>query len=216
MERFRRLEAIAAPISRDNVDTDAIIPVAHMKTMSGEFGASLFANLRYRDDGSEDPEFVLNRPEYREARILVAGENFGCGSSREHAVWSLLGFGIRCVVASSFGDIFYNNCFRSGLLPIVLPAPELAALRKEVEAARGARSTTVDLEVLEIEGPGGGSHRFEVEPLKRRALLEGLDAVDVTLLHAESIDGFEVRDRERRPWIYEIDLRRDAPGGIEK
>jgi len=208
VEKFSRLEAVAAPMLRDNIDTDAIIPVAHMKTMSGEFGKSLFANLRYQDDGNEDPEFVLNRPQFRDAKILVGGENFGCGSSREHAVWALLGFGIRCVVASSYGDIFYNNSFQMGLLPIVLPPAELEKLGAEVTAADGVRRTTVDLEQLEILGPVGGHYRFDVGPLKRRALLEGLDAVGVTLLHADQIDAFQSRDQGRRPWIHQLELGR--------
>lgn len=216
MESFRRLEAIAAPMLRNNIDTDAIIPVAHMKTMSGQFGQSLFANLRYRDDGSEDPEFVLNRPEYRKAQILVAGENFGCGSSREHAVWALLGFGIRCVIASSYGDIFYNNSFQMGLLPIVLSPAERVALGEEVTTAQGARPTIVDLEKLEILGPAGSHYRFEVKPLKRRALLDGLDAVGVTLLLAEEIETFEARDQDRRPWIHELALADKPLGGTEK
>ena len=207
MEAFKRLEAIAAPMLRDNVDTDAIIPVAHMKSMSGDFGSSLFAHWRYRPDGSEDATFILNRPEYRRSRILVAGSNFGCGSSREHAVWALLGFGIRCVIAESFGDIFYNNSFRMGLLPITLAPDDIESLGAEVTHATGARLTIVDLESQQIIGPGGGRYSFAVESSKRHILLGGLDAVGVTLLRAKEIRDFQERDRAARPWIHSIDPR---------
>lgn len=207
MERFTRVEGVAAPLLRDHVDTDAIIPVSHMKTMADDFGKSLFANWRYQPDGLENPEFVLNRPAYRRARILVAARNFGCGSSREHAVWALLGFGIRCVIAESFGDIFYHNSFRNGLLPVVLGAEETKSLGREVTDAVGRCPTVVDLERREIVGPGGRRYEFSVEPTKRRILLEGLDAIGITLLRAAEIGEFQRRDLQRRPWIHSIDPR---------
>jgi 3-isopropylmalate/(R)-2-methylmalate dehydratase small subunit len=211
MEKFTKLEAVAAPMLRDNIDTDAIIPVAQMKVLAGDFGKSLFFNLRYRPDGSENPDFVLNRPEYRSARILVAANNFACGSSREHAVWALLGFGIRCVIAESFGDIFYNNSFRMGLLPVVLPREQVQALGEAVTAAAGTRNVVVDLQAQTITGPDAIVYAFEIDANRRRILLEGLDGVGVTLLRADDIAAFQARDRVDRPWVYDIGLTDGTP-----
>ncbi len=202
MQKFVRLEGVAAPMPRDNVDTDAIIPVSHMKALDADYGRSLFANQRYRTDGSEEPGFVLNQPAYRSARILVSGINFGCGSSREHAVWALLGFGIRCVVAESFGDIFHDNALRVGLLPVILPAAACRALCRAVEQAAGQRNTVVDLAAQTLTGPDGTVHRFEIAPERKRILLEGLDAIGVTLSHEAAMAAFRQRDVAQRPWVY--------------
>ncbi len=211
MEKFRRFEAIAAPMPRNNIDTDAIIPVKYMKDIHGDFGKCLFADLRIRPDGSENPDFVLNRPEYRAAGIIVAGNNFACGSSREHAVWALLGYGIKCVIAESFGDIFYNNSFRMGLLPITLRAEDLRMLSQSVVAAAGQRNTIVDLEAQLVTGPDGRTYPFEVDSLRRRMLLEGLDGVGVTLLRAGDIAAFQKADKARRPWVYDFGLSDGTP-----
>jgi 3-isopropylmalate/(R)-2-methylmalate dehydratase small subunit len=203
MTPFERLEAVAAPMLQDNIDTDAIVPVSHMKELGTELGRSLFANARYHADGSENPEFVLNRPEYRSARLLVSGSNFGCGSSREHAVWALLGFGIRCVVADSYGGIFYDNSFRMGLLPVVLAPEKCRALGAAVASCSAGARTVVDLEAQEIIDPDQSRYRFDIEPRRRRMLLDGLDATGMTLLHGAEIDAFQARDRVQRPWVYE-------------
>jgi 3-isopropylmalate/(R)-2-methylmalate dehydratase small subunit len=204
MEKFIRLSAIAAPMPRDNVDTDTIIPVSHMKSLQADYGRSLFANERYHPDGSENPAFILNRPEYRSTQILVTGDNFGCGSSREHAVWALLGFGIRCVIAEGFGDIFYNNAYRTGLLPVVLPADDCRALCAAVAQSTGRQQTTVDLKSQEIVGPDGKTRLFHMEPHARQTLMEGLDAIGITLLHEADICAFRRHDAERRPWAYHL------------
>lgn len=215
MEKFSRLEAVAVALPRDNIDTDMIIPAELCKVLPDDvmaFGNSLFYNLRIRPDGSEDPGCVLNLPQYRSARILVAGNNFACGSSREMAVWALLGYGFRCVIAQSFGDIFYNSCFRMGLLPIVLPAENLHALREAVTVAAGKRPTVVDLQAQTLVGPDGAAQRFEIDAMRRRTLLEGLDGVGVTLLRVAAIDAFETADRAARPWVHEA--RRNAAQAI--
>lgn len=206
MERFTRLEAIAVPMLRDNIDTDTIIPIPFLKEPDSDLGKHLFHNLRYAGDGGENADFILNRPEYRTAKIIVSQDNFGCGSSREHAVWALLGFGIRCVIAGSFGDIFYNNSLRMGLLPVALPRAELHALCEATENAAGRRSTCVDLETQTITDANGAAYRFEIDPTRRRMLLEGLDAIGMTLTHADAIDAFEREARKRRPWAYEVGL----------
>ena len=201
MEKFTTLTGIAAPLPQVNVDTDMIIPKQYLKTIQRTgLGKGLFDEMRYRDDGSENPDFVLNNPAYRNAEILVAGENFGCGSSREHAPWALLDFGIRCVIAPSFADIFFNNCFKNGILPIVLPQAEVDKLMDDAE--RGANAVvTVDLERQEITGPDGGRIAFEVDPHRRRCLLEGLDDIGLTLEKAAAIDGFESAAAQSRPWV---------------
>ena len=202
MQKFTTLRGVAAPLPMINVDTDMIIPKQFLKTIKRTgLGKNLFDELRYEMDGREKPDFVLNQPAYRKAQILVAGENFGCGSSREHAPWALLDFGIRCVIASSFADIFYNNCFKNGILPIKLPQSEVDKLMDD--AKRGANAiVTIDLEKQEITGPDGGRIHFEVDPFRKHCLVNGLDDIGLTLEKAASIDSFEARDRMARPWMW--------------
>ncbi len=202
MEKFTQLRGVAAPLDMINVDTDMIIPKQYLKTIKRTgLGKHLFDEMRFTPDGAEKPEFVLNQPAYRDARILVAGENFGCGSSREHAPWALLDFGIRCVIAPSFADIFYNNCFKNGILPIVVPQEKIDLLMDD--ARRGANAIlTVDLEAQEITGPDGGTVTFDIDPFRKHCLLNGLDDIGLTLQKAEGIDAFEVRQRAQRPWLY--------------
>ncbi len=202
MQRFTTLRGVAAPLPMINVDTDMIIPKQFLKTIKRTgLGKNLFDEMRYDMQGLERPEFVLNQPAYRKAEILVAGENFGCGSSREHAPWALLDFGIRCVIAPSFADIFYNNCFKNGILPIKLPQPDVDKLMDD--ARRGANAiVTVDLEKQEITGPDGGRIRFEIDPFRKHCLLNGLDDIGLTLQKAAAIDAFEARDRQARPWMW--------------
>ncbi len=202
MEKFTRLTGVAAPLPMINVDTDMIIPKQFLKTIKRTgLGKHLFEEMRYTPDGAERPEFVLNQPAYREARILIAGENFGCGSSREHAPWALLDFGIRCVIAPSFADIFYNNCFKNGILPLVLSESEVETLMEDARAGANA-VFTVDLEAQEITRPDGGVVRFEIDPFRKRCLLEGLDDIALTLRKAGKIDAFEERQKRERPWLY--------------
>ena len=200
MEPFTKLTAIAAPLPMMNVDTDKIIPAKWLKTIQRTgLGGALFEALRYLEDGSEHPEFVLNREPWRNARILIAGDNFGCGSSREHAPWALLDFGIRCVIAPSFADIFYNNCFKNGILPVTVSAEDLEKLMDDAE--RGANATvSVDLEAREIRGPDGGMIKFDLDDFKRHCLLNGLDDIGLTLKKAPSIDSFEKKNADARPW----------------
>ena len=211
MEKFKTLHAVAVPMLRDNIDTDAILPVAYMKTIKSDFGKDLFHNLRYRPDGSENPDFILNKPDYRPSKIIVSHNNFGCGSSRETAVWALLGYGIRVVVAESFGDIFYNNSFRMGLLPITLPREQLHELGEAVEKAGGKKNTIVDLESQTIIGPNDVTYKFQIDATRRKILLEGLDGVGLTLLNADKIADFQKKDRERRPWVHDIGLANGTP-----
>ncbi|WEX09705.1 3-isopropylmalate dehydratase small subunit [Chelativorans sp. AA-79] len=200
MEKFTTLTGVAAPLPIVNVDTDMIIPKDYLKTIKRTgLGKGLFAEMRYNEDGSENPDFVLNRPAYRNARILVAGDNFGCGSSREHAPWALADFGIRCVISTSFADIFYNNCFKNGILPITVSPEELEKLMEDAE--RGANATlTVDLEHQEIHGPDGGVISFEIDAFKRHCLLNGLDDIGLTLEKAPAIKSFEDEYTDSRPW----------------
>jgi 3-isopropylmalate/(R)-2-methylmalate dehydratase small subunit len=200
MEKFTKLTGVAAPLPIVNVDTDMIIPKDYLKTIKRTgLGKGLFAEMRFNEDGSENPDFVLNRPAYRNAKILVAGDNFGCGSSREHAPWALLDFGIRCVISTSFADIFYNNCFKNGILPIRVTPEELDKLMDDAE--RGANATlSVDLEAMEIRGPDGGVIRFEVDAFKRHCLLNGLDDIGLTMEKAGAIADFEKKNAEARPW----------------
>ena len=202
MQKFTTLRGIAAPLPMINVDTDMIIPKQFLKTIKRTgLGKNLVDELRYEIDGREKPEFVLNQPAYRYAEILVAGENFGCGSSREHAPWALLDFGIRCIIAPSFADIFYNNCFKNGILPIALPQAEVDKLMDDAE--RGSNAIiTVDLERQEIAGPDGGRIRFDIDPFRKHCLLNGLDDIGLTLEKAPDIDAFEARDRRARPWMW--------------
>ena len=201
MEKFTTLTGIAAPMPLINVDTDMIIPKQFLKTIRRTgLGANLFDEMRFRADGSEDPDFVLNRPAYREARILVAGDNFGCGSSREHAPWALLDFGIRAVIAPSFADIFHDNCFKNGILPIVLPPEQVDALMADAEKGANARMT-VDLEREVVTASDGTEFAFAVDPHRRRCLLEGLDDIALTLEDAAAIDAFEGAAAQARPWV---------------
>jgi len=201
MEKFTTLTGVAAPMPQINVDTDMIIPKQFLKTIHRTgLGKNLFDEMRFRDDGSENPDFVLNQPAWRGASILVAGENFGCGSSREHAPWALLDFGISCVIAPSFADIFYNNCFKNGILPVVLPPEDIDKLMDD--AARGSNAVvTVDLETQTITGPDGGSIAFEVDAFRKHCLLNGLDDIGLTVQKAAAIDDFEARQRRDAPWL---------------
>jgi 3-isopropylmalate/(R)-2-methylmalate dehydratase small subunit len=191
MDTFTVLTGVAAPLRIINVDTDMIIPKQYLKTIKRTgLGTGLFAEMRYREDGSENPDFVLNKPAYRQAQIVVAGDNFGCGSSREHAPWALLDFGIRCVISTSFADIFYNNCFKNGILPITVSPENLEKLFDDAE--RGANATlTVDLENQEIRGPDGGRIKFDIDAFRKHCLLNGLDDIGLTLEKAPAIDRFE-------------------------
>jgi 3-isopropylmalate/(R)-2-methylmalate dehydratase small subunit len=198
MEPFTKLEGVAAPLNMINVDTDMIIPKQYLKTIQRTgLGKALFDEMRFNPDGSEKPDFVLNKPAYRKAKILVAGDNFGCGSSREHAPWALLDFGIRCVIAPSFADIFYGNCFKNGILPIQLPQEQVDKLMDD--AMRGANAViSIDLEKLEIRGPDGGMIKFEVDPFRRQVLLNGWDDIALTLRAGEKIDAYE---KTQQPWL---------------
>ena len=200
MEKFTVLEGVAAPLDTVNVDTDMIIPKQYLKTIKRTgLGKGLFSEKRFRDDGSENPDFVLNKPAYRKAKIMVAGDNFGCGSSREHAPWALLDYGIRCVIAPSFADIFFNNCFQNGILPIKLPQEDVDKLMDD--ANRGANAIiSIDLEKQEITGPDGGMIKFEIDPFRKRCLLEGLDGIGLTLESEKAIGEFEAKATAARPW----------------
>jgi 3-isopropylmalate/(R)-2-methylmalate dehydratase small subunit len=201
MEKFTKLSGIAAPMPLVNIDTDMIIPKQFLKTIKREgLGVNLFDEMRYDENGNENPDFVLNQPAWRAAEILVAGDNFGCGSSREHAPWALLDFGIRCVISTSFADIFFNNCFKNGILPIVLPQEDVDKLMDD--AQRGANAViTVDLESQTITGPDGGTIGFEVDPFRKHCLLNGLDDIGLTLEKAAAIDAFETQAAQSRPWV---------------
>ena len=197
MQPFKTLTGVAAPMRSTNVDTDRIIPKNYLKTIKRTgLGVGLFADQRYLDDGSENPDFVLNKPAYRNSQILVAGDNFGCGSSREHAPWALLDFGIRCVISTSFADIFYNNCLKNGVLPIVVSPEDLEKLFDDAE--RGANATlTVDLESQTIQGPDGGTLHFEIDAFRKHCLLNGLDDIGLTLEKAPAIQSYEQKLAER-------------------
>jgi 3-isopropylmalate/(R)-2-methylmalate dehydratase small subunit len=205
MQRFERLTAVAAPLIRANVDTDAIIPSREMRSVA-KIGLAdgLFAGWRYLQIGGREPnpEFVLNQPAYAGTQILLSGENFGCGSSREHAVWALLEYGIRAVIAPTFSPIFLANCVRNGILPVRLPAPVIAAVAAEVSVNPATRRVTVDLATQRVVSPDGSIYEFKIEPEAREMLLEGLDAIDLTLQSRDDIAAFESRDRTLRPWIY--------------
>ncbi len=201
MDKFTTLTGVAAPLPMINIDTDKIIPKQYLKTIHRTgLGKALFAEMRYHDDGSEKEEFILNQPAYRKANLLIAGDNFGCGSSREHAPWALLDFGIKCVIATSFADIFYNNCFKNGILPIILPQEDIDKLMDDAE--RGSNAViTVDLEAQEISGPDGGKISFEVDPHRKRCLVEGLDDIGLTLEKSDTIKTFETTMKKTRPWV---------------
>jgi len=201
MEKFTTLTGIAAPMPLVNIDTDMIIPKQFLKTIARTgLGKNLFDEMRYNLDGSEKPDFVLNQPAYRKAEILVAGENFGCGSSREHAPWALLDFGIRAVIAPSYADIFYSNCFKNGILPIVLPEGQVAVLMDDAQKGANAR-ITVDLEAQTVTSSDGHSFHFEVDPFRKHCLLNGLDDIDLTLEKSAAIDAFEKTAATLRPWV---------------
>lgn len=203
MEKFSVLRGIAAPLMVPNIDTDRIIRIERVVGVPHERqGEYLFEAMRFNADGSENPEFVLNQPPYREARILLAADNFGCGSSRENAVWALLGWGLRCVIAPSFGDIFFSNCFQNGMLPIRLPAATVERLAAEIKADAHDAQLGVDLERQRIVTAKGEEIAFDVEPLRRRMLLEGLDEIGLTLQHEAAITAFQSDDRTARPWLY--------------
>jgi len=201
MDKFTTVTGVAAPMPLVNVDTDMIIPKQFLKTIKRTgLGVNLFDEMRYDREGNEIPDFVLNQPAYRSAQILVAGENFGCGSSREHAPWALLDFGIRVVISTSFADIFFNNCFKNGILPIVLPKEDVDKLMDD--ASRGSNAVlTVDLENQTISGPDGGEISFEVDPFKKDCLINGLDDIGLTLKNEKLIGSFEERYAARAPWI---------------
>lgn len=201
MQPFTTLTGVAAPLDIMNVDTDMIIPKQYLKTIKRTgLGTGLFAEMRYNEDGSENKDFVLNRPAYRKAQILVAGDNFGCGSSREHAPWALLDFGIRCVISTSFADIFYNNCFKNGILPITVPQSDLDKLMDD--ARRGSNATlTIDLEAQEIRGPDGGVVKFELDSFRKHLLLNGLDDIGLTMAKAPAIQSYEDKAAKTRPWL---------------
>lgn len=200
MEKFTTLTGVAAPMPVVNIDTDMIIPKNYLKTIKRTgLGKGLFADMRYLDDGSENPDFILNKPAYRHAKIIVAGDNFGCGSSREHAPWALADFGIRCVISTSFADIFYNNCFKNGILPIVVSPEDLQKLMDDAE--RGANATlTIDLEKKEIRGPDGGTLKFDLDEFRRHCLLNGLDDIGLTMRKVSDIDSFEQKNAKEHPW----------------
>ena len=201
MDKFTTLTGVAAPLPIINVDTDKIIPKQHLKTVERTgLGKALFEELRYRDDGSENPDFVLNQPAYRQAKILVAGENFGCGSSREHAPWALMDFGIRCVIASSFADIFYNNSFKNGMLLIKLPQAIVNELMDDAKKGANAR-LTIDLASQTITRPDGGTVKFDIDPFLKDCLLNGLDDIGLTLKKESKIAAYEQKQHLTQPWL---------------
>ncbi|HIJ43463.1 MAG: 3-isopropylmalate dehydratase small subunit [Rhodospirillales bacterium] len=202
MQKFTKLTGVAAPLPMINVDTDMIIPKQFLKTIERTgLGKSLFYELRYNEDGSEKTEFVLNKRPYRDAAILIAGDNFGCGSSREHAPWAILDFGIRCVIAPGFADIFFNNCFKNGILPIKLPQEKIDKLMEE--AGKSANPTlAVELESQTVTGADGGVIRFDIDPYRKKCLLEGLDDIGLTLQKIGKIDAFEEQNKASQPWLF--------------
>jgi len=201
MEKFEKLTGVAAPMPMVNIDTDMIIPKQFLKTIKRSgLGVNLFDEMRYDRQGNEIPDFVLNQPQYREADILVAGENFGCGSSREHAPWAIKDFGIRCVIAPSFADIFYSNCFKNGILPIALPQEQVDVLMQDAEKGSNARMT-IDLEAQTVTTSDGETFSFEVDAFKKHCLLEGLDDIGLTMEKVAAIDTFEARVSAERPWV---------------
>lgn len=201
MDKYETHTGVAAPMPIINIDTDMIIPKQYLKTIKRTgLGVALFSEMRYEEDGSENADFVLNNDAYRKASILVAGDNFGCGSSREHAPWALKDFGIKCIISTSFADIFYNNCFKNGILPIVVSAEQLGLLMDD--AGRGANATlTVDLVAQTIAGPDGGALKFEIDPARKETLLQGLDDIDLTMKKTAEISAFEEKTNAERPWI---------------
>jgi 3-isopropylmalate/(R)-2-methylmalate dehydratase small subunit len=200
MQKFDKLTGLAAPLNMVNIDTDAIIPKQFLKTIERTgLGKFLFNDLRFTPDGAEKPDFVLNKPAYRHSQILVAGENFGCGSSREHAPWSLLDFGIRCVIAPSYADIFYNNCFKNGILPLVLPKEQVEELMKDAEAGL---ELTIDLAKQTVTGGNRKEYKFDIDPFRKKCLLNGLDDIGLTLEKEKTISTFEDAQKKTQPWLY--------------
>lgn len=205
MKKFTVLTAIAAPIMRINIDTDVIIPSREMKRVSKEgLSDGMFANWRYTEPGGreENPDFVLNQEAYRQAEILLSGDNFGCGSSREHAVWALAEWGIRAIITPGFGNIFYGNCVRNGILPVILPNEVVENIAAQVEADPANNKVTVDLTSCTVIAPDGSIHTFDIAPADQEMLLEGLDGIAITMRRDDDILAFQARDRRRRPWIY--------------
>ena len=201
MDKFEKLSGIAAPMPLINIDTDMIIPKVFLKTIKRSgLGVNLFDEMRYQDDRSENPDFVLNKPQYRETEILVAGDNFGCGSSREHAPWAIKDFGIRCVISTSYADIFFNNCFKNGILPIVLPKAQVDVLMKDAEKGSNAR-IEVDLDAQTVTTSDGETFSFEVDTFKKHCLLNGLDDIGLTMEKAASIDAYESKLQVSHPWV---------------
>ena len=201
MEKFNSLTGVAAPLPLINTDTDMIIPKQFLKTIKRTgLGVNLFSEMRYKDDGSEKPDFILNQKAYRDTQVLVAGENFGCGSSREHAPWAINDFGIKCIIAPSFADIFYNNCFKNGILPIVLPPEEVDVLMKDAEKGSNAR-ISIDLETQTVTSSEGVAFNFKVDPFRKHCLMNGLDDIDLTLEKQTSIQNFEQLAAVSRPWV---------------
>ena len=201
MEKFEKLHGIAAPMPLVNIDTDMIIPKVFLKTIKRSgLGVNLFDEMRYDRSGNEIEDFVLNKPQYRKTEILVAGDNFGCGSSREHAPWAIADFGIKCVISTSFADIFFNNCFKNGILPIVLPQEQVDLLMKDAEKGENARMT-VDLEAQEITTSDGEVITFDVDAFKKHCLLNGLDDIGLTLEKAGAIESYEAEMSQERPWV---------------
>jgi len=202
MQKFTTLTGVAAPLNMINVDTDMVIPKQFLTTIKRSgLGKGLFFEMRFDANGKENPDFVLNRKPYRKAKILIAGDNFGCGSSREHAPWALLDFGIRCVIAPSFADIFYNNCFKNGILPLILPKTEV--MRLMAAAEKGSNATfTVDLVGQTVAGPDGERMKFDVDPFQKHCLLNGLDDIGLTMRNGKKIESFEDKQRASQPWLY--------------
>ena len=201
MDKFTKLTGVAAPLPIVNIDTDMIIPKQYLKTIARTgLGKGLFSERRYKEDGSENPDFVLNTPASRQAQIIVAEDNFGCGSSREPAPWALLDFGVRCVISTSFADIFYNNCFKNGILPIKVSPEDLKKLMDDAE--RGSNATmTIDLPNQEIRGPDGGKVKFDIDPFRKHCLLNGLDDIGLTMEKASAIDSFEKKQAAAQSWL---------------
>jgi len=203
MQAFTVLEGVAAPLMRPNINTDIIIRIERLRDFEGDkLGPYAFESWRYRPDGSEDPAFVLNKPQYRQARIMIAGDNFACGSSREAAVWALQAFGIRCVIAPSFGTIFFSNCFQNGVLPVILPPKVVDELTAEVEATQGKGRVTIDLHRCVVISPSGKEAAFTIDAMLRQGMLEGLDQIELTRAREPQIAAFQARDRASYPWIY--------------
>ena len=201
MDKFEKLSGVAAPMPLINIDTDMIIPKVFLKTIKRSgLGVNLFDEMRYDDDRAEIPDFVLNKAQYRNAEILVAGDNFGCGSSREHAPWAIKDFGIRCIISTSFADIFYNNCFKNGVLPIILPQEQVDALMKDAEKGSNAR-IEIDLADQTVTSSDGDVYSFEVDAFKKHCLLNGLDDIGLTMEKVGSIDNYEVKLSSERPWV---------------